>query len=117
MNRVICSMMTEKKMNEAFRNTLIRLMEERNISIYTLAKSIGVSRTTILGWQTGRRNPLMTNVFRIADFFDVSVYALIGEDHDRDNRLEAIHQRLERIEEMITKKLTTEGKEHETTGN
>ena len=42
---------------------------------------------------------------------------MIGEDHDRDNRLEAIHQRLDRIEEMITKKLTTEGKEHETPGD
>lgn len=43
--------------------------------------------------------------------------ALIRGEEKREDPYEAIQQRLERIEEMITKKLITEGKEHETTGD
>lgn len=59
----------------------IRLREiriERGISQEEIAKAIGVSRSTYTNYELGNREPSLTILVKICDFFDVSADYLLG---------------------------------------
>lgn len=57
------------------------IMKDRGISRYKLSKETGVPYTTITQILNGRtKNPQIAALQRIADYFDVSVDAFIGEE-------------------------------------
>lgn len=109
--------MTENEFRRNFGDTLGRIMTEKNISQLTLANAIGVSRMTIANWLAGKNTPDLFHSYLVSKVLEIPMEALIRGEEKREDPYEAIQQRLERIEEMITKKLITEGKEHETTGD
>lgn len=64
-------------MNE-FKSILTRLRKEGKISQQTLASAIGVSQQCISMWEKGLIDPTLSNLCKIADFFDVSIDFLAG---------------------------------------
>lgn len=54
------------------------LREERGLSKYRFAKMVGVSTAQVCWWESGRNNPSVFMLFRIAREFNVSVDWLIG---------------------------------------
>lgn len=109
--------MTENEFRRNFGDTLGRIMTEKNISQLTLANAIGVTRMTIANWLAGKNTPDLFHSYSVSKVLEIPMEALIRGKEKRKDPYEAIQQRLERIEEMITKKLITEGKEHETPGD
>ena len=61
-----------------FSERLIQLRKDREISQIALAKEIGVSSRIYQEYEYGKSEPKMSNLVRIADFFDVSLDYLTG---------------------------------------
>lgn len=55
-----------------FSEKLTELMDMKDINDAELAQDLKVSRTTVLRWRTGERNPKLPKVKEIADYFNVS---------------------------------------------
>lgn len=65
-------------METVFGKRLKELREERNISQPMLAQALGVSRAIVSFWENGLREPTLSNLVAIADFFDESIDYLAG---------------------------------------
>ena len=59
------------------------LRKEKNISQEDLAKALGLSRSTIAGYETNKRKPDINTIHKIADFFNISVDYLLGRSIQR----------------------------------
>lgn len=53
-------------------------MQVEHLSQYALAKNIGVNQSTVCNWLNGKKEPSIESLWKLADFFDVSVDYLIG---------------------------------------
>lgn len=62
----------------AFSERLRTLRTGRNISQERLAKQLNYGYTAIANYESGRNEPSIADLCRIADFFDVSVDYLTG---------------------------------------
>ncbi len=58
------------------------LREDKGLSQYNLAKSLGYSRGQIANYEQGTRRPDPDTLQRLADFFNVSVDYLLGRAND-----------------------------------
>lgn len=54
------------------------LMSEERISQAELARSVGISQSAVCNWLNGKKEPSIDSLWRLADFFDVSVDYIIG---------------------------------------
>ena len=63
-----------------FSNSLVQLRNNRHITQEELAKALGVSRSTIGMYESGTREPNFETLEAIADYFNVSMGFLIGND-------------------------------------
>ena len=63
-----------------FCERLKELRQEVGVGQVELARNIGVSKGIISLWENGLREPTMTNLIALADFFDVSIDYLVGHD-------------------------------------
>lgn len=67
-----------------FASTLKRLREERCITQEKLAKYLGVTRSTVAGYETKGKQPNFECLLHMADYFGVTVdYLLRGTDVDK----------------------------------
>lgn len=64
-------------------NKLTELRKARHLTQTELAKILNVARNTISQWETGKRNPDLDTVVKIANYFDVTVDFLIGGNDKR----------------------------------
>lgn len=55
------------------------LMEAEEISQYALAKKLGISQSTICNWLNGKKEPSIESLWKLSDFFDVSIDYLVGK--------------------------------------
>ncbi len=63
----------------------IRLKDLRNskgITMLQLAEAIGTTKATISNYENVQRNPSLEMLIKLADYFDVSIYFLIGRTND-----------------------------------
>jgi len=75
----------------AFSFILKQLRMEHNISQAQLGSEIGVSQGTIYFWENAINEPTATNLVALADFFNVSVDALLGlEDTNKYSKLDCL---------------------------
>lgn len=65
---------------------LRHLREERKITMKALGHEIGVAESTISLYETGKREPDIATLSRLAEFFHVSVDCLLGRDNMVCNR-------------------------------
>lgn len=54
------------------------LMEEQNLNQVALAKRIGVKQNTISAWLLKKKEPCITSLWLIADYFGVDIDYLVG---------------------------------------
>ena len=58
------------------------LMEAHGLTQYALAKRLGISQSTLCNWLNGKKEPSIESLWRLADYFDVTVDYLIGREKD-----------------------------------
>ena len=62
---------------DTFPNNLKRLRKLRNLKQEDLAERLSVTRQTVSGWETGRRQPDLDTLKLLADALDADIYELI----------------------------------------
>lgn len=65
-------------MENAFKDNLKYLRQERGIGQVKLAHDLGVGKGTISLWENGLREPSMSSLIAIASYFGVSIDYLVG---------------------------------------
>ncbi|MCI2161178.1 MAG: helix-turn-helix transcriptional regulator [Oscillospiraceae bacterium] len=61
---------------------LLKLMKENNITPYRLSKETGITQATLSRWKTGKTDPSIETLKKIADYFGVSLDYLLGDVSD-----------------------------------
>ena len=68
--------MDKKKRQESFQN-LEKLVSDKGITFYVLAKKLGYSSTLFSDWKSGKSMPKTDKLLRIAEYLGVTVEELI----------------------------------------
>ena len=63
-----------------------KLMEEKGVTHYQVAKGAGVAQSSLSDWKNGKSCPRNPTQKKIADYFGVSVSYLKGETDDRGQK-------------------------------
>ena len=63
-----------------FGKTLKMLRNNRNISAVKFSEDLNIHRGSLSNWETGRRTPDSEMLLKIANYFNVSVDYLLGND-------------------------------------
>lgn len=66
-------------MENNFANNLRHLRIQSGMTQEELANKLGKDYSTIGKWELGQRSPVMTDVIRISDLFNISLEKLIGQ--------------------------------------
>ncbi len=69
-------------MLQQFPEKLYRLRIQRGVSQRQLAKHLGISPSHLSQLESGNRNPGTEVIFKIADFFGVTVDALVMDERE-----------------------------------
>ena len=67
-------------MENKFKDILREIRLERGISQVLLANKLGVSKGIISMWENGQREPTLSSIISIADFFGVTIDYLVGRE-------------------------------------
>lgn len=67
-----------------FKDRLIKLRKELNLTQEELAQKIGYTRTAISAWEIGRNEPSNADTIKLADYFGVSTDYLLGKSDIRN---------------------------------
>lgn len=87
-NRVVrCCKMSVENYLTLFRNRLIKLQAENNISSRALSTGIGASENYIHGVISGNTNPSLTKIFEICEFLDIPPRLLFDFDTPKEKQL------------------------------
>jgi len=62
---------------------LKKLRKESGLTLDQLSSQLGIARTTLSGYESGRREPNMETILRIADLFNVSIDWLFGRTNSK----------------------------------
>lgn len=54
------------------------LLKSEGLNQSKLANGIGVNQSTVCNWLNGKKEPSIESLWKLADYFDVSVDYLIG---------------------------------------
>lgn len=65
-----------------FAERLRGLMREESLNQVELAKRIGVKQNTISAWLSQKKEPCISSLWQVADYFKVDVDYLIGRKDD-----------------------------------
>ena len=63
----------------AFYNNYVRLCAEKNISPSAAALAIGIKKSNVTYWKSGRNNPSDVTLAKIATYFGVTVEELMSD--------------------------------------
>lgn len=64
-----------------FPKRLRKLRNRRGMNQKALGECCGVSKNTVARWERGEREPAMSSLIKIADFFEVSTDYLLGRQN------------------------------------
>ena len=65
-------------MNNSFAQNLKELRKENKLSQGDVAKKTDVTQQCVSEWEKGSMEPTLSNLWRLADLFDISIDALVG---------------------------------------
>ena len=65
----------------AFAENLSKLLQDKNVSSYKLAKDIGVHVSTVSNWKDGKK-PLVAHLLLVAKYFGCTVDDLLKEENN-----------------------------------
>ena len=63
----------------AFYNNYVRLCAEKNMSPSAAALAIGIKKSNVTYWKSGRNNPSDVTLAKIANYFGVTVEELMSD--------------------------------------
>ena len=69
-------------MRIVFAEQLQELMKEQGLNQVKLAERVGVKQNTISAWLLKKKEPSLTSLWLVADYFGVDVDYLIGRKDD-----------------------------------
>lgn len=69
-------------MRIVFAERLQELMKEQGLNQVKLAEQVGVKQNTISAWLLKKKEPSLTSLWLVADYFGVDVDYLIGRKDD-----------------------------------
>jgi transcriptional regulator with XRE-family HTH domain len=61
-------------------NNILLLLKEKNVQQKALSDFLGLSKNTITGWKNGNNTSYMKYLPQIAEFFNVSVDYILGNE-------------------------------------
>lgn len=67
-------------MYEIFR----RLLQEHGLTAYKFSRETGIAQSTLSDWKTGKSQPRADKLKKIADYFNVSVDYLMGNEQKKE---------------------------------
>ena len=65
-------------MENSFAQNLKELRKENKLSQGDVAKKTDVTQQCVSEWEKGSMEPTLSNLWRLADLFDISIDALVG---------------------------------------
>ena len=65
-----------------FAERLRELMKEQGLNQVKLAEHVGVKQNTVSAWLLKKKEPSLTSLWLVADYFDVETDYLIGRKSD-----------------------------------
>ena len=88
-----------------FAQRLKILRDEHGLSTRALGKIVGTSNATISRYETGKRDPDLFLVHNLAQYFNVSIEYLCGEDVnlDKENMLKTFEKLSEENKKEVVK--------------
>ena len=69
-------------MRIVFAERLQELMKEQGLNQVKLAERVGVKQNTISAWLLKKKEPSLTSLWLVADYFGVDIDYLIGRKDD-----------------------------------
>ena len=72
-------------MSKLFADNLRELRTEKNLSQRELAQRMFVTRSTVAHWESGRRLPDASMIYRLAEWLDVNVDRLLSAAAESDD--------------------------------
>lgn len=63
-----------------FGDNIKRLRKNKGLKQQELAEILGISQKSYSHWENGKTEPSFDNLFKLADFFDISLDWLFGRD-------------------------------------
>lgn len=69
-------------MRIVFAERLQELMKEQGLNQVKLAERVGVKQNTVSAWLLKKKEPSLTSLWLVADYFGVDVDYLIGRKDD-----------------------------------
>ena len=72
-----------KSCAEMFAERIKELREEKNMSLRELAEATGISKTALSYYENCERDPSLTVVKTISDFFDEDINYMVGDSQER----------------------------------
>ena len=93
-------------------SVFVKLLEEKGLTPYRVAKETGVTQATLSRWKTGKVNPSLETLQILAEYFHVSIDYLTGKSSEEKEKVSntqkapALNKRDERdikkkMEEML----------------
>lgn len=67
-----------QKSSSRFGQQLAHIMAQQNITAYRISKDLGVSQSSVKNWIDGKTSPSVETVLHLADYFDLSLDAMMG---------------------------------------
>ena len=64
---------------------IAQLRIARGLNQTDFGKAIGVAQPTVAGWEGGKKRPTSAKLTKIADFLNVSIDYLLGNDKAKDS--------------------------------
>lgn len=65
-------------MEIAVSSRIKELMRAEKLTQINLASAIGVGQSTVSDWLTAKSEPSIENLWKLADYFDISIDYLVG---------------------------------------
>lgn len=87
-----------------------KILRQRNLSSYKVAKEAGVTQTALSNWKNGKSTPSTTTLQKIADYLGVTVdYLMNGEETDNKALNEKDERDIKQALEDFKNRLSTAG--------
>lgn len=94
-------------MNNSFAEKLRELRKEEKITIVELSKRIGYSKSIISYWENGVKEPTLSALEKLTNYFGITIGELVGDD-DLQNSNKLTREEVKVIDSY--RKLSRDGK-------
>ena len=90
-----------------FYQRLRKLCKEKNITVTKMVNELGLSSANLSNWKSGRL-PKTEIAFKIAEYLNISVYELMGEEYKGPKIIDFDKSKFEDAAERVAEKLLGE---------